>query len=62
MQFTGLGAVFKIIFPSSNEVTLTENELSGLFNLAYRLSNSVKWYKEYIDSEERVVFYKTALF
>jgi ERO1-like protein beta len=62
VQFTGIGAVFKIIFPISGEVTLTENELSGLFNLAYRLSNTIKWYKEYTDSEERVMFYKTALF
>ena len=49
LQFTGVAAVFKVLFPSKDqEVILTENELVGLINLVHRLSNTVKWYEGYL--------------
>ena len=63
LQFTGLAAIFKVMFPVENETpTLTENELSGLLNLAHRISNSIKWYKSWVKHEERDAFYKMILF
>lgn len=62
LQFTGLAAMFKIIFPKDDEIVLTENELVGFINLAHRLSNTVRWYKEWREYEEQEAFYKTVLF
>mmetsp|Transcript_26986 Transcript_26986/g.23825 ORF Transcript_26986/g.23825 Transcript_26986/m.23825 type:complete len:171 (+) Transcript_26986:3-515(+) len=62
LQFTGLGAMFKVLFPSDSDVVLTENELVGFLNLANRLSNTVKWYHGYLEYEERESFYKTIFF
>lgn len=62
LQFTGLAAMFKILFSKDGTALITENELTGLMNLAHRLSNSIKWYREYRKYEEQESFYKTILF
>lgn len=53
MQFTGLAAMLRVLLHENNEVFLTENELKGLVNLMHRVSDSVKWYKEFRESEDR---------
>lgn len=62
VQFTGLAAMFKVVFPEDEKIMVTENELAGLFNLIHRLSNSIKWYKEWRQYEKRQAFYKTVMF
>ena len=61
MQFTGLAAMFKVLFPEQEHILLTENELSGLFNLIHRLSSSIKWYREWRDYEDQQILYKSLL-
>jgi len=54
--------MLKVMFPESDHIMITENELTGLFNLAYRVSNSIKWYNDYKDSEEGYRRMKIILF
>lgn len=65
LQFTGMTAVMKILFAKGNEARLTRNEMVGLINLLTKLSNSVKWYQEWLEHEEttyaqkKLIFYAT---
>lgn len=52
LQFTGLTAVMKIMFGKGEEAKLTRNEMVGLINLLAKLSNSIKWYKEWQEFEK----------
>lgn len=45
-------AVMKIMFGTNKEALLTRNELVGLINLVAKLSNSVKWYQEWLKYED----------
>lgn len=62
VQFTGLAAMFKVIFTLDDKALITENELTGLINLVHRLSNSIKWYREYREYEDKDAFIKTIIF
>ena len=62
LQFTGLSAMFKVLFPMEEEIILTENELVGLINTVFRLSNTIKWYNEYLNYEQKESFFKTIIF
>jgi hypothetical protein len=48
----------KIMFGKGNESSLTRNEMVGLINLMAKLSNSIKWYYEWIEYEKTVNSYK----
>lgn len=59
LQFTGLTAVMKIMFGRGNEAKLTRNEMVGLINLMAKLSNSLKWYQEWMEKEYERKMLKT---
>ena len=51
LQFTGLTAVMKIMFGEGPSSALTRNEMVGLVNLLGKLSDSLKWYFEWVEYE-----------
>ena len=53
VQITGLATMLKVLLPEKEPILITENEMVGLVNLFYRVSNSIKWYQENRQSEER---------
>ena len=53
IQMTGLATVLKILFSDSNHIEITDNEMIGLVHLLHRVTNAVKWYKEYRNTEVR---------
>ena len=55
-------AVMKIMFGGSNESKLTRNELVGLINLMAKLSNSIKYYRQWIEIEHQTNFRKTLVY
>lgn len=61
MQLTGTTAFLKIMFEKDQASHLTENELSGYLNLIHRLSNSIKWYHEWTEYEDKHAFWKTVI-
>lgn len=62
LQFNGLAAMFKVLFPQETATILTENELVSYVNLVHRISNSVKWYHEWREYEQREYFWKTLVY
>lgn len=63
VQFVGLSAMFKILFtPKEKETILSENELVGFLNTVYRLSNTIKWYQEFLEFEAKEDFFKTMMY
>ena len=63
---TGLATMLKVLLPEKEPILITENEMVGLVNLFYRVSNSIKWYQENRQSEERyrlfMIFIVSVLF
>ena len=43
IEFNGLSAAMKILFPERNELYLSRNELVGLVSLISKLSDSITW-------------------
>lgn len=62
MQFTGLTAVMKIMFGKGQEALLTRNEIVGLINLTGKLSNSLKWYTEWMEKEQELNFHRKIVY
>lgn len=44
LQFNGMSAAMKVMFPHKSNSAITRNELVGFFNLLRKMSNSIKWY------------------
>ena len=62
LQFHGMSAVMKIMFPKKDQEDLTRNEFVGLLNLLRKLSNSIKWYYKWIDYESNELYYRSLTF
>ncbi|CAI2368559.1 unnamed protein product [Moneuplotes crassus] len=63
IQFVGVATMLKILFTEEGKkVVLSENELVGLMNTIFRLSNSIKWYEEQQDHEAGEAFFKTMMY
>ena len=63
VQFVGLSAMFKILLtPNGKETVLSENELVAFLNTVYRLSNTIKWYQEFLEYEAKEDFFKAMMY
>ena len=62
VQFMGLATTLKILFTEHNQTLVTENELIGLFNLMFRISNSISWYESYCNDEDVENFTRFIIF
>ena len=62
LQFHGMSAVMKIMFPQEDHEDLTRDEFVGLINLIRKLSNSIKWYNKWIDYESNELYYRSLTF
>ncbi|CAI2368686.1 unnamed protein product [Moneuplotes crassus] len=63
VQFVGVAAMFKILLTEKDkEVILSENELVAFINTIFRLSNSIKFYKEALDHEASEAFIKMMMY
>jgi len=49
----------KIMFAKGDEAKLTRNEMVGLVNLLAKMSDSLKWYQEWIEIEDSKEIYRT---
>jgi len=52
----------KIMFAKGHEAKLTRNEMVGLINLTGKLSNSLKWYQEWLEREEEMNFHRKVVY
>ena len=48
MQLAGLSAVMKIVINGDQKSELSRNEIVGFVNLTRKLSNSIKWYNDWL--------------
>jgi hypothetical protein len=50
------------MFAKGHEAKLTRNEMVGLINLTGKLSNSLKWYQEWLEREEEMNFHRKVVY
>jgi hypothetical protein len=61
LQFSGLSAAMKVMFPTEGQTNITRNEMVGFVNLMRKLSNSIVWYGKWIKYEEGAMLNKKYL-
>ena len=62
LQFHGMSAFMKIMFPVESQKEFTRDELVGFMNLIRKLSNSIKWYNSWIDYEDNELYFRSCSF